>query len=132
VTQREALLALSAKFDSVAHLLQPAVDAGYAGLTLDDYKERVMLGDMQLWVGDAYAGVTEVLNYPNSRVVLVHLAGGELEPIIAADSELVEFAKLVGATGIEIIGRRGWVRALADRGYREAAVHLFKEVSHGR
>lgn len=130
MTKRDQLIALAAKFDSVAHLLQPAIDRGLDVLALDDYRDKVLTGDMQLWVDEGYAAVTEVLNYPRSRVVLVHLAGGKLDSLLEADGELDKFARIVGATGIEIIGRKGWVRALRDRGYREAAVHLFKEVSH--
>lgn len=128
MTRREQLIALAAKFDSVAHLLQPAVDRGIGAMELEDYKERVLTGYMQLWVGEGYAAVTEVLNYPRSRVVLVHLAGGELDSLIEADGELEKFARIVEATGIELVGRKGWVKALRDRGYKEAAVHLFKEV----
>jgi hypothetical protein len=129
---REEMMALAAKFDSVAHLLQPAVDRGYGGMTLDDYKEWVVLGDMQLWIGEGYAGVTEVVNYPRSRVVLVHLVGGKLEALLGDYDDLERFAEMVGATGIEIVGRRGWTKVLQDRGYTEAAVHLFKEVGHGQ
>lgn len=132
MTRREQLQDLSAKFDSVAHLLQPAVDAGIAGMALEDYKEHVMLGNMQLWISDGYAGVTEVINSPRSRVVLVHLVGGKLDSLLADHGDLEKFAELVGATGIEIVGRRGWTRVLADRGYVEAAVHLYKEVGHGQ
>lgn len=128
MSQREHYLALSQTFDSVADVLQSALAYSIGGLTLADYKEHVMMGDMQLWVGEGYAAVTEVLNYPRSRVVLVHLAGGKLDPLLEADSELEKFARIVGATGIEIIGRKGWVRALRDRGYKEAAVHLYREV----
>lgn len=131
MTQREHLQKLSDAFDSVAHLLQPAVERGYGDLmVLEDFKERVMMGDMQLWIGEGYAGVTEVVDYPRSRVVLVHLVGGELESLLRDHGELVKFAKLVEAAGIEINGRKGWTRVLKDRGYQEAAVRLFKEVSH--
>lgn len=119
-------------FDSVAHLLQPAVDRGYGDMTLEDYRARVLDEDMQLWVGDGYAGVTEVVNCPRSRVVLVHLVGGSLEALLGDYDDLEKFARIVGATGIEITGRRGWVRALRDRGYREAAVQLYKEVGNGQ
>ncbi len=119
---------LSELFDSVAHLLQPAVDCGFGGTTLADYRKWVLAEDMQLWVGDGYAGITEIINYPHSRAVRVLLAGGKLEALVEADSGLEKFAKLVGADAIEIIGRRGWTRALAHRGYREAAVHLVREV----
>lgn len=125
---REQRLRLMEAFDQAAPMLEPALSHMNGELLLEDVRERVLLGDMQLWLGEGYAAVTEVLNYPRRRVVLVHLAGGELAPLVEADGELVKFAKLVEATGIEIIGRKGWVRALRDRGYREAAVHLFKEV----
>lgn len=85
---RDQIRTLRDTFDSVAHLLQPAIDRGLDVLTLDDYRDRVLTGDMQLWVDEGYAAVTEVLNYPRSRVVLVHLAGGELDPLMEADGEL--------------------------------------------
>lgn len=115
-------------FQVAAPMLQAALDRGQGEYHLEDIKEGVLLGDLQLWLGEGYAAITEVLNYPQRRIVLVHLAGGELAPLVEADGELVKFAKAMGATGIEIIGRKGWVKALRDHGYRESAVHLFKEV----
>lgn len=123
---------LADTFDSVAHLLQPAIDRGYGRDTLADYREWVLDETMQLWVGEGYAGVTEILNGPRSKTVKVHLAGGKLKALIDADSGLEKFAKLVEADSIEVIGRRGWTKALKGRGYREAAVHLVKEIPHGR
>ena len=126
------LQALALAFDQAATLLEPAVNRGYGSMVLADYRAWVLDGTMQLWRGPGYAAVTEVVNYPRSRVVIVHLAGGELDALVDADGELDKFARVVEATGIEIIGRRGWVRALRDRGYTEAAVHLYKEVGHGQ
>lgn len=124
MTRQELLEA----FQVAAPMLQAALARGRGEYHLEDIKDRVVLGDLQLWLGEGYAAVTEVLDYPQRRIVLVHLAGGELAPLIEADGELVKFAKVMGATGIEIIGRKGWVKALRDHGYQESAVHLFKEV----
>jgi len=128
VTERERIVRLLAAFASAAPMLQRALDRGQGQFTLGDIKDRVMEGELQLWHGEGYAAVTEVLNYPQRRVVLVHLAGGDLAPLVEAEGDLVKFARAVEATGIEIIGRKGWVKALRDRGYQETAVHLFKEV----
>ncbi len=132
MTLREQLQQLSKSFDDSAHYLQPAVDRGIGGMTLEDYKERVMLGDMQLWCNEGFAAVTEVINYPQSRVVVIHLAGGALEPLLGAAGELDQFARMVGATGIEIVGRKGWAKVLKEQGYQEIAVHLYREVPNGR
>jgi hypothetical protein len=119
---------LAREFDAVAHILRPAVDVGYGDLELADFKYWVLDGTMQLWVGGGYAAVTEVINYPRSRSVLVHLIGGNLESILEANGALDQFAKAMKAKHIEIIGRKGWTKVLRGRGYREAAVHLVKEV----
>lgn len=119
---------LADDFDAVTHLLQPAVDRGFGGVVLADYRGWVLDEIMQLWVGDGYAGVTEIVNYPHSRTVRVNLVGGQLEALLADHGDLVKFAKLVEADSIEVIGRRGWVPTLKGFGYREAAVHLVREV----
>lgn len=119
---------LSDTFDQAAPLLQQALDKANGEYHIQDIRDRVLSGDLQLWAGEGYAAVTEVLNYPQRRVVLVHLAAGELAPVLEAEGELCKFAKVVGATGIELIGRKGWTKVLKEHGYRESAVHLFKEV----
>ena len=128
VSRRRAMEQLSATFDEVSPLLQAGLDRGTGEYALDDIKYGVMMGDMQLWAGMNYAAVTEVINYPQRRVVLVHLAGGELDALFNADESFMRFVKMVGATGIEIIGRKGWSKVLRDRGFDEVAVRLFKEV----
>lgn len=120
------------KFEASRHHLQAALDRGHGEMALTDVLDRLLDGDLQLWSSPEYAAVTEVINYPQKRVVLVHLAGGSMEGVVGDEGDLVKFAQAVGATGIKIIGRRGWVKALADRGYHESSVSLFKEVPHGR
>lgn len=126
---REQYQQLANNFEVAAPYLQATLDRTADGkMTLDDVRDRVMLGDLQLWLGEGFAGTTEVLDYPQRRVVLVHLAGGKLDAMLPVYPQIEEFAKSVGATGIEIAGREGWARVMKDRGFKVSAVHLFKEV----
>lgn len=120
------------KFEASRHFLQAALDRDEGRYAMADILDGIMEGNLQLWSSPEFAAVTEVLDYPRRRVVRVHLAGGNMDALIATDGDLTRLAQVVGATGIEITGRRGWVRKLAEHGYRESAVRLFKEVPHER
>lgn len=117
------------EFDTNRHLLQPALDRDPSKNTLEDVLDWVLDGKMQLWSGPGYAAVTEVLNYPHSRTVQVYLAGGEMDAVMGFEANvLTPFARGVEATGITVNGRRGWVRQLEKRGYREATTTIYKEL----
>lgn len=111
--------------------LEAALEYSGGEFDIDDIWRLVASEEGQLWHSDDFSGITEVIHYPQKTVVLVHLAGGNLEALqnmTRPGGDLERFAKLVGADAIEIQGRRGWVRALADHGYREKAVRVFKEL----
>ena len=127
--RRDELAALAQEFEQARPLLEQALAKDTTNTwTMDAIRDRVMMGDVQLWHNPRYAAITEVINYPQRRVVLVHLASGELDAIVQAYEDLEKFARIVEATGIEINGRKGWTRVLKDRGFNEVAVRLFKGV----
>lgn len=74
------------------------------------------------------AATTEVVRYPQKTAVSVVLAGGKMfdEWIEKGIYIIEEFAKMIGADSVQIIGRRGWARKLTPHGYREASVVLSK------
>lgn len=119
---------LLSKFLQAKPMLQAALDQGHGEYDLEDIWAGLRDNLYQLWLGPGFAAITEVINYPNTRMVLVHLAGGDLDALKAADEQLVQFAKIVDAKFIKIVGRRGWVRALKDKGYSEAFTQVIKEV----
>lgn len=96
--------------------------------SFDDVVGEVIAGKKQLWLGENYAGITEVVNYPQGRELFIHLVGGEMEEVLSRCPKLVVFAEMVGAQRITFIGRRGWSKVLAEYGYKEKAVHFSKEV----
>jgi hypothetical protein len=114
---------------------RPRLEAALAhasGLfSIDDIEAMVLNEDGQLWHSEGFSGVTEIIDYPQKRVVHVHLAGGKmaaLKDAIAPGGDLDRFAGIVGAQAITINGREGWARVLVDDGYRVSSVHLIREL----
>ena len=98
--------------------IEDALEYAHGSHTLDDVWDAVERGDAQFWPAE-YAGlVTEMIDYPQRRTLRFWLAGGDLETLRALEDKAIEWSKQWGCTACEIIGRRGWVRALD--GYEEA------------
>lgn len=101
----------------VEPLLQPAVDMN-DGYLIEDVYVALRTGRHMLWVygntDKIHAALTlEVLNYPRTKRVFVIFVGGdkfvdwkEYFPM------LHDYAMVVGASSIEGIGRKGFVKAL--------------------
>lgn len=101
-------------------------------LTAEDIRAAIENRSMQLWGihdGDLKAVmVTEIIIYPSCKRLRVVLVGGHemdswLDVVIA---ELDEFKDKNACDGIEILGRRGWVKKLASYGYQEYQTVVIK------
>ena len=117
----------------VAPHLLPAIVRCHGRETLDTVFDALADGRYQLWVvwtdRVLSAAVTQLVKYPTGKVfVTVLFLGGEdlrsfLQPMAEA---LGEFALLQGATGIELQGRPGWLKALATYGVRPVGTQLLE------
>ena len=85
----------------------------------------ILRGDAQFWPAEDAGLVTEVIDYPQRRTLRFWLAGGNLETLQELEAAAIEWSKRWDCVACEIIGRRGWVRAL--EGYEEAATVGVKE-----
>lgn len=86
---------------------------------------------MQLWVvPEKAAMITQVLVYPQHKVLLVPiLAGDDMDEWLPDIVETLEhFAKHMGCKYIEERGRPGWGKVLDKYGFKKAFVTLRKEV----
>ena len=74
------------------------------------------------------AVVTEIAQYPQSKVLRYFLAGGNnLDNWLERIQETIEkFAKKQKCTHLEVAGRKGWVRKL--KGFKMKAIILSKEI----
>lgn len=116
-------------------LLAPAIKHGNDS-TVAELIDELLAHTAQLWVkrtkgGDPIAvAVSELVPTPSGPLVHGRLLAGRgmalwVDELIACISD---HGRYVGAIGISITGRKGWVRVLGKRGWKERAVtmeHVF-------
>lgn len=107
--------------------IQSALDKGSNTHSFIDVVEGVLSGQMQLWGGENGCAVTEIVVYPNKKVLHVFLAGGKLEQITDMHADAVKWAKTQGCDGMTLSGRKGWVKILNKDGWKEQQVVMAKE-----
>jgi hypothetical protein len=107
--------------------IEDALDKGDNTHGFVDVVDGVMSGKMQLWPGEEGCAVTEIVVYPNKKVLHVFLAGGKLEQITNMHNDAVVWAKAQGCEGMTIAGRPGWKKILDKYGWRQQFVTLSKE-----
>ena len=117
-------------WSQVAPLLEKALDETYS---IKDILYGLANDRMQLFISwnnnkVESAVVTEIAQYPQSKVLRYFLAGGNnLDNWLERIQEVIEkFAKKQNCTHLEVAGRKGWVRKL--KGFRVKAYLLNKEI----
>ena len=101
----------------------------------EDIKELCKQQQMQLWLfGDNKeikgCFVTQILNYPQLKVLLVLLLGGKnfKEYKGEVDETLLRFGKEHDCKYVEFFGRKGWGNYLKDLEYKEQVRMFSKEI----
>ncbi len=100
--------------DEVLELLGEALSHCQGTHTLEDVRQGIAKGALQLWIGRRSVAVTEVVNYPRRRVLNVFLAAGEHADMAACMPGIEAYARGVGAGALMMAGRvarrTGWDR----------------------
>lgn len=95
--------------------------------SLEDVRRAVETGECRLYTGRASALVCEMQDWPQRKVLLLWLAGGDLAELRDELRPLAErWGREQGCTHVSIIGRPGWARALPE--YEQIAVVCGKEL----
>lgn len=84
-----------------------------------DIVDGVYSGHMQLWPRAKGCLVTEVVVYPKRKILNVFLGAGELDELADMHQDIIKWARDSGCDGASINGRRGWVRAFKQYGWKE-------------
>lgn len=108
--------------------LEPALDYNGGTHAWGDIEGGVLTGVMQLWPAPEGALVTEILRYPKQRVCNVFLGGGAMDQLKAMVPSVEVWAKAQGCQAVTVLGRPGWVRALAPFGVKPLYLALRKEL----
>ena len=102
-------------------------------VTEESVMESIFKGNSQLWLvkcnEEEVVGivVTNPVTYPTTKRLLIHLLGGtEIQKWVHNISTIEDWAKSKGLEGIEIRGRKGWLKLLPD--YSCKTVLMIKEL----
>lgn len=118
----------SAEWDRARPHLLAAAEVAKGTHDEVDLIRGVLNGSFHLWMGEQSAILSEVVRYPRLLSHRLFLAGGDLHELLAMEPELAAVAASRGCTRHELIGRKGWKRALTDLGYGNEAVALHRSI----
>lgn len=85
---------------------------------------------MQAFQNGESVTITEVIGYPQKRVLQVVLAVGELEDVLALIPEMEAFGKKHGCSSMRMFGRKGWSKVLPKIGWKSPGVTYEKALRH--
>lgn len=126
--EAEQLDHLHEEIERCREWLQAALDHGGNSHDVEHIEEGIRCNQFQAWFAEDAVLVTELIDYPNYRVVHVFLAGGSLETILQMRPDIERFGQHFGCKYLSINGRPGWARALKefgyDRGLQTVSKHL--------
>jgi len=101
------------EFDRCAAWIESALPYCGGRYTLENVREAIACGDMQLFAGHRCALVTQIATWPSGlKACTVIFGGGDLDEIKPLSEFVTQWAKGEGCSQMEVIGRPGWARAL--------------------
>ena len=111
--------------------IESALKKGGETHDFKDIVDGVLSRHMQLWMGENGCAVTEIIVYPNKKVLHVFLAGGDkgygIKQITDMHDDAMAWGKQQGCDGMTVAGRKGWKKVLQSKGWSEQFTTLLKE-----
>ena len=100
------------------------------GYTWDEYKKKIESGEWQLHAFDKGFAVTEIKQYVEEKICLVHLLGGEKfeEWKLQANNRLINFGREQGCKALEAVCRIGLAHKLKPIGWKQHRVMMRYEL----
>ena len=120
-------------------LLKRGVEESRGRYDLESLYSEIKMGDQHLWVmfeGDddmLAAFATQFCQYPLKLQLSVTFCGSE-DSVGSGDKwrhaieAVMEFARIHGCSGIEIVGRKGWFKLFERLGFEQSYVTIEREV----
>jgi len=113
-TMQTLHISLSDEWDRCQHWIEAALPYASNSHRINDVWLAIQNGKAQFFPRQKCAIVTEIVDYPRRSVCRIWLAGGDLDELIDAEKDIAQWARSIGCSGMEIIGRKGWQRKLTD------------------
>lgn len=96
--------------------------------TFDDVVSGITSGHMQLWPAERGCAVTEIVDFPQKKVLHVFLAGGEMDQLFAMIDSAAVWGREQGCTSMTLSGRLGWQRAMKPLGWEPKMIVMEKGI----
>ena len=116
------------EFKRCEHWIEAALEYSHGTHNIQNIFEDVMNGRVEFWPGKECALISQVVQYPQKKMIHVFLAGGDISEIEQIEPHIVEWAKQHGCSALSLTGRPGWTKSfLKDIGYQNTQVQMIKE-----
>lgn len=116
-------------WDSIENLAKRCAKYTYGRFTAKDMLHGLLTKDQQLWIAFDDEGihgfwVTEVIEYPQIKTLVLHFMGGKdfYEWLPDGFPKLQKFAREMGCSKMEAYGRPGFEKLWQDYGYKKRLV----------
>ena len=92
----------------------------YSGGThlFEDVANAVAKGDMQMWCNGETVAITEVLVYPQKKVLHVFIGSGKREDLFEMIDSAWTWGQGIGCTAMTLAGRKGWMKLMSKFGFK--------------
>jgi hypothetical protein len=91
--------------------IEAALSYADATHTYEDVAEMVAAGRAQFWPGPDSVIISEIVEYPQKKVLNFFIAGGHLAELERMAPKILEWGKLKGCSKATMVGRKGWQRS---------------------
>lgn len=115
-------------FERYRDWIQAALDHGGNTHTFEDIVHGITIGRLQLWPAPRGCAVTEIVVYPQKKVLNLFLAGGELEQFFDMYEDAAAWGRSQGCTAMTLSGRLGWERVMKPRGWTAKMIVMEKDI----
>ena len=117
---------LADEFERCADYIVAALEYAGHSHTLQDVWQAIANKQAAFFPLEKSAIVCEIVDYPQRATCRIWLAGGDMDELIEAEKKICDWARELGCSSMEIIGRKGWERQL--RQYKPTATVLVKDL----
>lgn len=109
--------------------LEATLATGLGFETIEDVERLIRDCVYQFWPGKRAAAITQIVPFPRTKVLIVRMAGGDLDELIEMEKEFCKFARANGCSKIMGEGRKGWGRVCERMGYRFGYLMMAKDLT---
>lgn len=127
-TLSERVAQVCRELEERKHLIEAALKHARGTHTYDDIVAMVLTDRLRWWCLPNSFMVTEVCEFPQTKLLHVFLGGGDLTEIIDMHPTMIAHAKEMGCSRITMSGRIGWKPVLMKHGWGKPSLGIELEI----